>query len=56
VTAFKDTIIAECPFMIKNNETESKVNLGYSCTFRHLLALRTSVNMLLNAFGTGCNF
>jgi hypothetical protein len=25
VTAFKDTIIAECPSMIKNNETESKL-------------------------------
>ena len=24
VTAFKDTIIAECPQMIKNNETESE--------------------------------
>lgn len=24
VTAFKDQILAECPGMIKNNETESK--------------------------------
>ena len=24
VTAFKETILAECPFMIKSNETESK--------------------------------
>lgn len=31
VTAFKDQILAECPGMIKNNETESKfVLLIYS--------------------------
>ena len=31
VTAFKDTIIAECPQMIKNNETESESCMQSFC-------------------------
>ena len=33
VTAFKDTIITECPLMIKNNETESEslILINNSC-------------------------
>jgi len=68
VTAFKDTIIAECPQMIKNNETESTQcylifsfslhQLNYLCQYTHCCFcwenyFNVNVKLLLALFRLG---